>query len=328
MKKWFLISMSAVLAFNLFANGINEEDPSVATWPDEDKVITVIVPYGAGGGTDSVFRPLVEEVKNYLPCRIEVVNIGGNGSADGTNELLTRPADGYSVLAAGAHTIVATMEGKTAGYEELDHLISLNWDPFILAVSVDQPYSSVKGLIQDAQADPGAISLGNAGGGATAVASNSINLSLNRVFNVVPFSGGGSELKTEVLAGRCVAGVFSQSEIAKNLDKYRPLAILADERSRLDVLADVPTLADEGFENLPAPGGSFRSVAVRSGTPAEVKSVLTEAFEQAYRSESYQAFMAEQGLIPTFFKDAALDDYFSDLVDVFTDAYKAAGLYR
>ncbi|OQY34909.1 MAG: hypothetical protein B6241_03245 [Spirochaetaceae bacterium 4572_59] len=71
--------------------------------------------------------------------------------------------------------------------------ISLSWDPFILAVSKDLPYTTVETLIEAAQAAPSTITLENAGGGSTAVASNSINLSFNRIFNAVPFSGGGSE---------------------------------------------------------------------------------------------------------------------------------------
>lgn len=299
-----------------------------ANWPDEEKVITVIVPYGAGGGTDTAFRPLVEAVKKSLPARIQVANIGGAGSSKGTNELLSRPGDGYTVLAAGTHTIGATMQGLTPGYDEMEHIVGLNWDPFIISVLKSRPYKTMKELIAAAKAKPGAICLGNAGmGGATGVASVAINLQFGKVFNVTPFKGG-KNLRVDVLGGRCEVGIFSQSEILANRDVLQPLVILYQEHSRLDPLKNVPTLKEAGFGSLSVPGGSFKSIAVRKGTPEDVRIVLADAFEQAFNSASYQQFMTDKGIIPAFTKLSATEKYFDELIQGFEPIIREAGLYR
>lgn len=325
MRNVLSLLLFVVFAVSSFANGATEE---TAEWPDEEKVITVIVPYGAGGGTDSAFRPLIEEVKKFLPARIQIANISGAGSSKGTNELLNLPNDGYTVLASGTHTIGATMQGLTAGYTELDHLVGLNWDPFVIAVLKSRPYSTMEELVEAAESEPGLICLGNAGmGGATGVASVAINQKFNNAFNVTPFQGG-KDLRTDVLGGRCEVGIFSQSEILANSDVFQPLVILSDERSRLDGLKSVPTMAETQFGRLDIPGGSFKSVSVKAGTPNEVKQILADAFEKAYQSETYQDFMTEKGLIPAFSKLDETQDYFDELISGFEPIIRAAGLYK
>lgn len=301
---------------------------SAQDWPNEELVVSVVVPYAAGGGTDSAVRPLIEELRNHLPARVQAVNINGAGSANGTNELLNLPADGYSVLISGTHTIGATMQGLTKGYNELDQIVALNWDPFIVAVLANRPYKTFADLVEAARAAPGTICLGNAGmGGATGVASVAINLAFDGIFNVTPFNGG-QNLRTDVLGGRCEAGIFSQSEILSNKADFQPLVILTEEHSLLDDLKQIPNLKEAGFEMLEVPGGSFRSVAVRKGTPDVAKQALAKAFEAAYNSDAYKTFMQQQGIIPSFAGLDGAQTYFDNLVKGYEPILRQAGLYK
>ena len=297
-------------------------------WPDPEKTITVVVPYSAGGGTDIIFRPLVEEMKKYCDANIIVSNISGAGSSKGTNEMLSLPADGYTILASGTHTVSATLQGLTEGYNQLEGIASLNWDPFIIAVLKERPWKTVNELIEDAQKNPGKISLGNAGmGGATGVASVAINLAFDKSFNVVPFQGG-KDLRVNVLGGHCDVGIFSQSEILANMDKLTPLVILYHEHSFLLDLMQIPTFKEAGFENLNVPGGSFRSFSVKKGTPDSVKKKLAEIINKAYNSEAFQDFMKSKGLLPAYYELKDLDNYFADLVKAYTPVMKEAGLLK
>ena len=299
-----------------------------ATWPDPEQTITVVVPYGAGGGTDLIFRPVVEEMKKLSPANIIVSNIGGAGSATGTNEVLNQPADGYTVLASGTHTVAATLQGLTEGYRQLEGIASLNWDPFIIAVLKDKPWSSMKDLVEAAKKNPGAISLGNAGmGGATGVASVGLNLAFDKSFNVTPFSGG-ADLLANVLGGHCDVGIFSQSEMLANRNMLKPLVILYDQRSNLADLSAVPTLKEAGYENLQVPGGSFRSFSVKKGTPPAVKRKLAEMVKQAYNSKVFQDFMKEKGLLPAYYELEELDAYFDGLVEAYIPILREADLLK
>jgi putative tricarboxylic transport membrane protein len=275
-----------------------------------------------------IFRPLVEEMKNYTEANLVVSNISGAGSSKGTNEMLSLPADGYTLLASGTHTVSATLQGLTDGYKELEGIVGLNWDPFIIAVLKEKPWNTMKDLVEDAKKNPGTICFGNAGmGGATGVASVGMSLAFGKAFNVTPFQGG-SDLLANVLGGHCDVGIFSQSEMLANKEKLQPLVILYHERSALADLSSIPTLKEAGFENLQVPGGSFRSLSVKKGTPEHIKQKLAEIVTNAYNSDAFQTFMKEKGLLPAYSELEELDKYFQELVDAYVPIMKEAGLLK
>jgi putative tricarboxylic transport membrane protein len=314
---WTAASMVAITA----AGAANAQD-----WPDPNRTISLVVPFAAGGGTDVIFRTFADAMQEHLDASIQIENIGGAGSATGTSEVIAREADGYTILASGTHTIGATMQGLTEGYTELEHIASLNWDPFVIGVLADSDFESFDDIVRAAEEQPGTICLGNAGiGGATGVASVAINLAFDSNFNVISFNGG-EEMRTEVRAGRCAVGIFGQIEIL-DYDDLRPLVFLFDERSVLDQLADVPTMSEIGYDDLPVPGGSFRSLSVKAGTPEEAKEVLAEAADAAFHSDAFQAFMSESGLVASFNTLGETDAYFDELIAGFEPLLRDAGLY-
>jgi tripartite-type tricarboxylate transporter receptor subunit TctC len=296
------------------------------TWPDPDRSVTMVVPFAAGGGTDVIFRAFADALGAELGTPVAVENIGGAGSATGTTEVITREADGYTVLASGTHTIGATMQGLTEGYLRLEHVASLNWDPFMVAVLADSPYDSFDDVVEAARAAPGTLCLGNAGmGGATGVASIGIHLAFDSAFNVIPFDGG-QELRAEVLAGRCAVGIFGQSEVL-DYQQLKPLVILYDTRSVLDGLAHVPTMSEIGYADLPVTGGSFRSISVKEGTPEIARERLAEAAAAAFDNPAFQTFMTEHGLISAFNSLDETDAYFEELIAAYVPLLREAGLY-
>lgn len=318
-----LLVLLALSSVNLFAEGAME-----VAYPDPEKNIVVVVPYSAGGGTDLIFRALADEMKKASGMNFIVTNIPGAGSATGTNEVLSNPADGYMLLGAGTHTTAATMQGLTQGYKELDYVAALNWDPFIIAVRTDKPWHTMGDLVADAKSRPGEISLGNAGmGGATGVASVGLNLAFDKTFNVTPFNGG-ADLTASVLGGHCDIGIFSQSEVIANSASLRPLAILSDTHSALAELATVPNLTEAGFPGISIPAGSFRSIMVRKGTPEAAQEWLADTAEKAFYSASFQKFMKDKGLIPVFKKLDDFKAYDAMTIADYEPILKEAGLYK
>ncbi len=318
-----LLLVALLVAGMLYAGGTAE-----AVYPDPEKNITIVVPHAAGGSTDLIFRTLAEEMKRASGANFLVTNITGAGSATGTNEVINNAADGYMFLGAGTHTTAATMQGLTNGYKELDYIAALNWDPFIIAVRNDKPWKTLQDLVDDAKSRPGKITMGNAGmGGATGVASVGLNLAFNKTFNVTPFNGG-ADLIASVLGGHCDVGIFSQSEVVANSASFRPLAILADKHSSLPLLASVPNLAEAGYPQISVPGGSFRSIMVKKGTPESVKKWLADTAEKAFNSAAFQKFMKDNGLIPAFSKLGAFAEYDKGIIADYEVILKEANLYK
>ncbi len=319
MKRYVLLTLATAL-LGFFGVTLAQ------SFPDPDNTITVVVPYSAGGGTDLVIRALVNEMNAFSDANVIISNVPGAGSANGTNEVFTLPADGYTLLASGTHTVAAMLSGLTEGNRNLEGIAGLNWDPFVVAVLSSRPYGTFSELLAAAKQKPGTFCIGNAGlGGATGVASVGLNLAFDDVFNVISFEGG-ADLLTNVLGGRCEVGIFSQSEVIANLDKLAPLTILYSERSQLPELADVPTLSEAGYPGIDVPGGSFRALSVKAGTPPEIKQILAGIVKQAFDSDSYQAFMKDNGLLPSYMELGALDSYMAELQQRFTPILREAGL--
>ena len=313
-------ALSAALITGCQSTGGNQ-------FPDPEKTITLIVPQGAGGGTDTQARQLVEAMKAVSGNNnIIVENVTGGSTGTGTNQVIDSEADGYTLLMYGTYVICGTMTGYTDGFEKLDFITGLSMEPFVLAVQTDSPYETLDDLIQAAKADSGTITLGNAGATATTgVVAYGLNNALESPFNVVSFNGG-AELIPAVLGGHCVAGIFSQSEVLANIDGLRPLVFFGEGHSVLSALKDVPNLADSGYGDLTVPGGCFRGICAPKGTPEEVKNYLADTLEKAYNSDSFQTWLKEQGLLGDYSKLGDFEKYNGEMVEAMKPIIKATGL--
>lgn len=328
MKKILAIVLSLCMVLALCACGQKEQGGTSKDFaPDPEKTITLIVPQGAGGGTDTQARQLVEAMKEVSGFQnIIVENVTGGSTGIGTNQVIDAEADGYTLLMYGTYVVCGTMTGYTDGYKGLDFIAGLSLEPFMLAVKADSPYNSLDDVIKAAKANPGSITLGNAGATATTgVVAYGMNIACDNAFNVVAFNGS-SELIPAVLGGHCDIGVFSQSEVLANADGLKPLVFLGQDHSVLDEFKSVPTLAEAGYGDLNVPGGCFRGICCTKGAPAEMEQWLADTVEAAFNSDKFQSFLNENGLLPQFSKLGDFEKFNSDMIETMKPIIQATGL--
>ena len=284
---------------------------SAAQWP-AGRAVTLVIPFAAGGGTDIIGRMLVESMQQYIDGPIVIKNVPGSGSGIGTNEVMLGRADGYTLLLSGTHTITAALQGFTIrGLDSLTHIASLNWDPYVIAVGVQQPYQTLEELI----AAGSAVTFGNAGAGAlTHLVSEALNDATGAGWRIVPFNGG-AQLIANVLGGHAVAGVFSQSEVLAQSTSLRPLAVTSSSRSPL--FPDVPTLDELGYHGIPQ--GSFRSISAPAGLSPELRDAIAKAIHSALTDQRFRTYAEENGLIETYYAGADLDAYYAELETMLRD---------
>ena len=307
-KKVVCIITSFFFCF-LSAFGTGAREP---VFPEKNKEIIMLCPQSKGGGTDVIARKLAAEMNKISDVTVIVENVSGRGSADGTDKVLSLPADGYTVLVGGSHTISTTLQGLTAGDRELECIASLNEDPYILAVKSDGPYTSFVRFADSASAHKGMIVIGNAGSGsASEAAGEGLNSAVNHVFSIIP-SEGSSGLIESLKTGKCAAGIFSQSEILRFHEILNPLVILTNGHSTMKSLAGIPTLEELGIHSS-IPGFSYRCLMVKKGTDIGRKIRLSEIIEKAYYSESFQEFQKSSGLIQVFSKLDKADAFYREL---------------
>ena len=315
-----LLIVSFVCLNLMYARGNTSE-----SFPRKDREITIICPQPEGGGTDTIIRALADELNKDKSAHFSVKNIPGRGTSDGTDYVLSLPADGYTILVGGTYTITATMQGKTEGYRKLETVAGLNEDPFVIGVKRGGSYDSFSSLVRKAKTGH-AVVIGHSGtGSATHASCIGLNIAFGHVFTLQQCAGGAGILEA-VKNGTCDAGIFSQSEIAEAND-IQPILILTQGHSTLGQLSGVPTFSDCGY-NVAVPGFSYRSLMVRKGTLQQTKERLADMITKAYMSYSFQQFQKRTGLIQVYSTLKESDEFMDELIKEYMPIMKETDLYR
>jgi tripartite-type tricarboxylate transporter receptor subunit TctC len=219
-----------------------------------DHPIRFIVPFAAGGGSDSIARILGDALSKRLGQAVVVENIGGAGGTIGVNLVARANPDGYTVLAATPSLTINPYIQKDIAYDPIRDfapVIQATTSPVVLVVPTSSPIHSVQDVIDMARAKPGQVRYGTAGIGSIAHLSTSLFASLADVkLTHIPYRGTGPAL-IDLLAGRLqvqfenAPGVLSQVHAGQ----LRAIAVGTARKSTL--LPDLPTIAETvpGYES-------------------------------------------------------------------------------
>jgi tripartite-type tricarboxylate transporter receptor subunit TctC len=262
-----------------------------------DRPITMIVPWGAGGGTDAVARILASLMEKDLGQPVNVVNRTGGSGVVGHSAIATAPADGYTI---GMITVEITMmhhqkltELNPTSYTPL---ALVNLDPAGFQVRADSNYKSMNDVLAAIKANPGKFKASGTGQGGIwhlALAGWLRDAKVDpATVPWVPSNGAAPGLQ-DLVAGGVEFVPCSLPEARSLIDagKVRSLAVMASSRSAL--FPAVPTLKEAVGSDWAT--GAWRGIAAPKGLPAPVAARLEAAVKKAYDSKEYKDFMAQRG---------------------------------
>jgi tripartite-type tricarboxylate transporter receptor subunit TctC len=284
--------LAAVTFLFIFALGLSAV--SAADYPS--RPITLICPWGAGGGTDAVSRIIATLLKQDLGVPVNVVNRTGGSGAVGHTAMATAKPDGYTI---GMPTVEITMMhwmGLTkVTYKDMVPVAMVNFDPSGINVRTDSDWKTYKDLETYVRNNPGKLKDSGTGQGgiwhlAMAGWMNAIGLSAEAI-KWIPSKGAAPALQ-DLMAGGIEMSTCSLPEAATLIDagKVRPLAIMADQRD--PKFPEVPTLKEMGINWT---CGAWRGIAAPLGTPPEIVAVLEKAIAKVVKSEEFIKFMKNRG---------------------------------
>jgi tripartite-type tricarboxylate transporter receptor subunit TctC len=295
--------MSSVIVF-AFLYSISMLALSQDTYPS--RAITMIVPFPPGGVADIVGRPLAATMEKTLKQPIVVVNRTGAGGALGIREAARAAPDGYTVLmglsSISIFPVSERVNGKQPSYEMKDFapIALVTADPTVLVVRADSPYKTVKDFVDAAKANPGKINYSSSGVYGTLHVAMEIfaNAAGIKLFHV-PYGGGGPAL-TALLGGQVQALASGPAAAVGQIKggKMRALATWSDKR--LDMLPDLPTFKELGYE---AEFYIWSGVFAPAATPAPILAKLREAVKTAASSSEFRSAM-EKVSTPVSYLDA------------------------
>jgi tripartite-type tricarboxylate transporter receptor subunit TctC len=240
------------------------------SWPAAP--VTLLVPYPAGGSTDSVARALAPRLSERLGQPFIVENKAGAGGVIAAVQAKRAPADGrlFFVTALGPLVIVPHLL-KSQQYDPLKDFEPITvavQAPNVLVVPAASPHRSVADVVAFLKANPGRMSFGNSGNGA----SDHLTAALfwqqtGTSGSHVPYKGGAPAIQ-DLIGGQTDASFQNVNAVLQHIQsgKLRALAVTGEKRS--SVLPAVPTLSEAGVPNLVV--YSWQAIVAPRGLPRDV----------------------------------------------------------
>ena len=236
--------------------------------------VRIVVGFAAGGATDIQARLMGQWLSERLGQQFIIENRAGASGNIGTEAVAKAPADGYTLL-----QIVTPHAINAALYSNLNFDFARDITPvicaarlaYVVVVHPSVPAKTIPEFIAYAKANPGKINYGSAGPGTPQnIACELFKMMAGVDLVHVPYRGG-APATTDLVAGHLHAIFSPVSELIQHIQagKLRPLAVTT--AARLDVLPDVPTVADfvPGYE-----ASGFAGIGVPKNTPADIIDML------------------------------------------------------
>ena len=287
--------MKRILMLLLIAVSATAATTVQAQYPQ--RPVQLIVPWGAGGGTDATARIIAALMEKELRQPFNVVNRTGGSGVVGHDAIAKAPADGYTI---GLITVEITMMHHV-GLTQLKHtdytpIGLVNADPAAINVRSDSPYKSVKDLLAAIKANPGKMKASGTGqGGIWHLAIAGLLKEQGIDPNALPWvpSNGAAPGMQDMIAGGVDVVPCSIPEARPMIDAGKARALVIMDANPPALYPNVPTLKKELGTNWQI--AAWRVIAAPKGIPADVQKTLATALKKVYDSKDYKDFMAARG---------------------------------
>jgi tripartite-type tricarboxylate transporter receptor subunit TctC len=263
-------------------------------WPA--RTVKVVVPYGAGGVTDTMARVTADRLSKALGQTFFIENRVGAGGAIGIDAALNSPQDGYTILFVGSTLFTVLPLAQKVNYQPLKDLVPVSitgTNGMVMVVDKDAPYGTLRELIEYARKNPGKVTY-SSGGPATNNHLSTAYLAGKEGLNLVhvPYRGGQAAL-TALLSKSVDMHFGNSSDLIEPAKSGTVKAIAVSTPERMPQLPDVPTVAVTipGFEYI-----AWNGYAVTGGVPAEVRNRLAEALLPITRDPQVVATFERLGI--------------------------------
>jgi tripartite-type tricarboxylate transporter receptor subunit TctC len=288
--KNMLIALGTILALGAQAAG---------NWPD--RAVNIVVPFPAGGSTDTVARAMAQKMGEALGKPFVVENRPGATGTIGATAVKRAPADGYTLMVASLGPYVITPHlMKSPPYDaekDFDYISLPVQAPNVLVASsssVAQKVHTVAEVVAALKAWPGKISFASSGNGSSDHLSAELFWQQTGTSGAhIPYKGGAPAIN-DLLGGQVDFSFQNVNAVLQHIraGKLHAIAVTGDKRS--PVLPDVPTLAEVGVKG--AEVYSWQGMAAPRGLPADVKARLSRAAIDAIRDPAIAKRFTDQGL--------------------------------
>tara|TARA_R110000751_G_scaffold98537_2_gene191610 strand:+ start:2745 stop:3731 length:987 start_codon:yes stop_codon:yes gene_type:complete len=264
-------------------------------YPTRD--IMHIMPWSAGGGTDTVMRTFMNYAERTLDVGINTQNITGAQSGIGTMRLMRARPDGYTIGTLTWDSVITVpYYNLVPGYdvEQLTYLGAVTVHPTAIIVNANSSWETLEDFVAEASEAPGTLSISNVGAGSVwhLPALDFANQAGIEVQHIPYPTGSGPQMEA-LLSGETDAASTSISAAYTAIEsgQARVLAVMGDERE--ESFPDVPTFKELGYDVV---WGGFRLIATQTAVELAQRQVLESAFAEVFDIPAFQKVAEETGM--------------------------------
>ena len=279
-----LITLTGLGAFGLVSSANADKYPS--------KPIELVIHAKYGGGTDTTARMVSIRTRRNLGTDISIVAKRGGSGAKAQNYVLSKPADGYTIMALTQSHLYTMARGKSK--MKIDDIVGVARamdDPTFIAVSGKSNYKTIEDLVSASK--KGALNWGVAQiGGTEHIGLAQFAKEAGIKFKVVPF-GSGAQMVQALMAGKIDATLPNVSEAANQVadGSFRALAVMAENR-----LKDYPNVPSTYEKGIKAKCSTTRGYAFLASTPQPIIDQISKAMVKAMKHDVFSSYLSGAGL--------------------------------
>ena len=269
-----------------------------ADWPA--KPVTVVVPYPAGGGSDTVARTVANALSNPFKQTFVIENHGGAAGSIGGGVVSRAAPDGYTIMIGGSAPLAANkLVQKGLAYDPQTDFAPLSLvgeTPLVVLAGAGLPANSIQEVVAYAKANPGKLACGNAGAGAKGhIAAALLAQKTGIELNYAAYKGS-APLLADLLGGHLTFAIDTISTYLPHIEAGTLKALAVTTSSRSPRLPDVPPVAEEGVEGYEA--SLWYGAVAPAGTPDDVAEKIAAAIKDWFATSEGQEAFAKLGVTP------------------------------
>ncbi len=302
MTKWTAATMACVTGLCGAVGAQAEAFPS--------KPITIVVPYTAGGASDSLARELADKMRVRFKQPVVVENKPGAGTVIASSYVAKAPADGYTVLFAASSLGIAPSLYKNVSYDPLksfEPVSQIASITHVLVVNPSVPAKNVREFVDWVKTNPGKVNYASVGAGTTTHLEAELFKSMAGIeMTHVPYKGSQPAL-IDVVGGQVQAmfdGYSSSAPLAKD-GRLRMLGVTTAKRS--SAAPELLTIAEDGVPGFDVM--TWMGLLVPAGTPKSVVQSLSQSVAQALGDPQVQQKLKTLGFEPIGSTPEAFRDF-------------------
>lgn len=268
-----------------------------AEWPE--RPITIVVPFAAGGNTDSIARITGEWLTKQLKQPVIIDNKPGANGAIAAEFVARAKGDGYTLFMATLPQMAILPHLQKVRYDPVRSFMPVSivaTNAFALAVAPNVQAANVGDIVQQAKAKPGDIAYASAGNGS--VSHLSMSLFTQRAgirMNHVPYKGGAPAI-SDVLGGQVAMYFGNLAEVIPHYKSGKLKVLAVSSAKRVRQMPDVPSIAEQGYPGFDT--FTWNAVSAPADTPKEVIGRLANALKMAPQDSAFVAKLSGIGVDP------------------------------